>query len=111
VFIESVVMPACDEIQAALAHFGREVLLHNAGAEASLRVRNAGQDEFDYSVKTRVTPERAVAYAEIAAHPGQPRRTTESALRAEHGGDSVTDLSQEDVIRQALAAYKAHLAP
>jgi hypothetical protein len=110
-FIATVVMPAFEELQAALARYGREVLLRDGGAEVSMRVRNDGQDEFEYTVKTRVTLERAVAYAEIATRAGWPRRTTESALRAEHGGESVTDLTKEDIIRQALTAYKAHVTP
>ena len=59
-FIAQMVIPAFEELQAALKQYGREILLstnHTGRAAASIRVRNAGRDEFEYIIAgTRSRP-------------------------------------------------------
>lgn len=112
-FIEQTVMPAFEELQTALAQYGREALLstaHKGRAAASIRVRNAGRDEFEYLIGVRVTPERAVPYAELISHAGWPRRPIESPLWEGTQDYSVSDITKEEVIAHFLSTYKAHLA-
>ena len=83
-FIAQMVIPAFEELQAALEQYGREILLstnHTGRAAASIRVRNAGRDEFEYIIAVRVTPERAFPYVEVVPHPGWPRRASEGMIR------------------------------
>lgn len=111
-FIEQTVMPAFEELQAELAQYGREALLstaHKGRAAASIRVRNAGRDEFEYLIGVRVTPERAVPYAELISHAGWPRRPIESPLREGPQDYSVGDITRDEVIAHFLSSYKAHL--
>jgi hypothetical protein len=112
-FIEQTVMPAFEELQVALAQYGREALLstaHKGRAAASIRVRNEGRDEFEYLIGVRVTPERAVPYAELIPHTGWPKRPIESPLREGTQDYGVSDITKEQVIAHFLSSYKAHLA-
>jgi hypothetical protein len=112
-FIQGTVLPAFEEVQAALARYGREALVnaaHKGQVAASIRVRNAGRDEFEYFIGTRVTSERAAPYVEVAIQTGWPRRTIEGALREGAQDYSVVDITKEEVIRHFLTAYKAQLA-
>ena len=112
-FIAGAVVPAFEELQAALARYGREALLstaHKGQAAASIRVRNEGRAEFEYFVGTRVTSERVFPYVEMVTHPGWPRRAIEGSLRQGAQDYNVTDITKEEVIQHFLAAYKAQMA-
>jgi hypothetical protein len=110
-FIDQTVMPAFEELQAALAQHGREALLSTAHkrAAASIRVRNGGRDEFEYLIGVRVTPDRALPYAELIPHAGWPRRPSERTLREGSQDYSVRDITKEEVIAHFLASYQAQL--
>ncbi len=112
IFIDQTVMPAFEELQAALAQYGREALLstaHKGRAAASIRVRHEGRDEFEYLIGVRVTPERAFPYVELIPHGGWPRRPIENTVREGSQDYSVSDITKEEVIAHFLASYKAHL--
>ncbi len=111
-FITQTVVPAFEEVNTALAQYGRESLLstaHQGRLAASIRVRNEGRDEFEYLIGVRVTPERALPYVEIVTHPGWPRRASEGALREGAQQYSASDITKEEVIRHCLSAYMTHL--
>lgn len=112
-FIEQTVMPAFEELQVALARYGREALLstaHKGRAAASIRVRNEGRDEFEYLIGVRVTSERAAPYAGVIPHPGWTKRPIERPLREGAQDHSVSDITKEEVIAHFLSSYEAHLA-
>lgn len=111
-FINQTVIPAFEELQEALSQYGREALLstdHKGRAAVSIRVLNAGLDEFVYLIGVRVMPERAIPYAEIVSHSGWPRRTSERMIRDGAQEYSVTDITKEEVIRHFLSSYATHL--
>ena len=111
-FIMQTVVSAFEEVNTALAQYGRESLLstaHQGRVAASIRVRNEGRDEFECLIGVRVTPERALPYIEIVARPGWPRRASEGALREGAQHYSASDITKEEVIRHCLSAYTTHL--
>ena len=114
VFIDQTAIPALEELQAALGQYGRETLLstnHKGRAAVSIRVRNAGRDEFEYLIGVRVTPERAFPYVELVPHPGWLRPPGEGTIREGIQDYSVTDITKEEVIRHFLSSYAAYLTP
>jgi len=110
-FIQAVVLPAFEEVRRALEQYGRVALLRDGRSEASLRVRHGGRDEFEYVVKTRVTPERAYPFVETITYRGWLARKGEVPLRDGAQEYGVADVSKDEIIRHLLAAYKAGVAP
>ncbi len=111
-FIDETVMPAFEDLQVALSRYGRVVVLstaHKGQTAASMRVRDEGQDEFEYLIGVRVTPDCAYPFVELVPHTGWTRHVEEDTLREGAQDYCVSGITKDEVISHFLSSYKAYL--
>jgi hypothetical protein len=115
--MHTMVIPACEELRKGFEEYGRDALIGAFGSESSLRILKDRRrewppirDELEYIIKARVTPERAMPYAEVVTIDGLLRRRGEIPLRDSADEYSVTDVTKDEIIRHALTAYKEQMA-
>jgi hypothetical protein len=108
-FLASKVLPAFAELKVQLEKNGRTVTIYSGQDNVNITVMNAGLEEFNYSIE--VSPLRAAPQTvEIITD----RRTgkklnAQGTLRSKSHGYSVSSITKEEIIQEALRKYKDRL--
>jgi hypothetical protein len=106
IFLTSKVLPAFAELKVQLEKNGRMVTIYSGLDNVNIIVKNAGLEEFNYSIE--VSPLRAAPQTvEIITD----RRTgkklnARGTLRSRNPDYSVSSITKEEIIQEALRKYK-----
>jgi hypothetical protein len=106
IFLASKVLPAFAELKVQLEKNGRMVTIYSGQDNVNIIVKNAGLEEFNYSIE--VSPLRAAPQTvEIITD----RRTgkklnAQGTLRSRSPDYSMSGITKEEIIQEALRKYK-----
>src|SRR3954471_9771394 len=104
-FVETVVIPAFDELVPELVKHGREVKLSADPESASITVSWEGTEELHYTIRVHVGSNRTYPKVEVRAadkRTGRSLRTVEATLRTGPQNYDIEDCTQADVIAHFL---------
>ena len=110
-FISDIVMPAFEKLAEELKKHGRDVTIRDAAATASLIVHHGGKEEFMYRLQGRTFPNAVLPYAELRfrERKGLKLIHTENMLRSGPPDYALSDITEEEVIRNFLANYTSRV--
>jgi len=108
-FISLKVVPAFEEVKVVLQKRGREVKIGKGFDQATITVRFQDVQELDFRVKTRIYPNRVVAYAETRSPSSDGKLVGESHFRSDTQDYSLDNISKDEIIRHLLEMYKDRL--
>lgn len=103
-FISMTVVPAFEQVGAALEGAGREVQVTDCGSVALLRVRHQGRTEFTVAARTRLTSSGVVPVFETSGRNGGLPRRGIACLHLD-GMTKVMAALTHEVGREQVTAY------
>lgn len=107
-FLGERVVPAMNQLREELQRHGREVLVRESPASATLIARYNDMDEIFFRVLKRSLPNALVPFAEVRVRKGLRMVRAESVFRDDKGAHrGLDDVCEEDVIRCFLAHYRS----
>jgi hypothetical protein len=107
-FFKEVVVHAFEELKTEMEKHQRDVKISSGTDSASIVVYINGEKEFDYSIKVRVHPQRAIPYPETRFRDRTDGKTyrAEGFLRSGSQDYSINDISKDEIIKHFLTDYK-----
>lgn len=105
-FIDTVAVPAFNEVADAMRSHGRDVTIRNTDASAAIMICLNGEEEMSYRVQGRMFPNGLRPYAEIRFRERKGHRyiSVESMIRS--GGEyQLSDVTRQEVIDDLLRHY------
>lgn len=106
-FIVEVVVPAFEEVAAAMERHGRQANIRNTTVAASIMISHDGDEEMTYRVQGRMFPNGVRPYAEVRFRERKGHRyiSVECMYRTERPGYSTSDIGREEIIKHLLDHY------
>lgn len=108
-FLASVVVPAFLELRDALAAHGREALIRESPASATLTVRDGDLDEMSFRVLMRSLPKTLIPFAEVRLRKGHRIVRSESLFRETDKSAGLDAITADEVIQCVLKHYRSAL--
>ena len=110
-FLARVVLPAFAQVGEELAKYGRETIVRETSAAASLTVRNGAEEEISFRVLRRSLPTAVIPYAEIRTRERRGLRImkSEALFREGDAPYALEDVTTEDIIRVFMKCYRGSL--
>jgi hypothetical protein len=108
-FIQSVAVPAFEEVRQALARDGNQVDVVDNRSNAILRVARDGQEVFTYNIRTQITDSGSFPIFQARGINGRLNSENEGHLRpdsSEHQGYNVTHITKDELVQHVLNAYQ-----
>jgi hypothetical protein len=105
-FIESVVLPAFQEISDEMSRHGRHVTQRHTEAASSLIVQHHGEEELRYRIAGQTFPTRILPCTEIRfrERAGNRRISVEGLIRS--GSDyQMADITKDEIIEDFVKHY------
>ena len=105
------VVPAFEELRSELEKHGREVSIHAGKEYASIAVKFKGVEEYSYTIKVRISPDRAFPYPEsqiATRRDGKSHHMSGGFIRSGLQEYDVSDISKEEIIQDFLRGYELH---
>ncbi len=106
-FLAQVVMPAYRTLGEELARHGRETVIREAPASATMMVRHGDVDEVSFRVLMRSLPHAIVPYAEVRVRKGLRLVRAESPLVETGNKAGLDSVTADDVIGCFLKHYRS----
>lgn len=107
-FLAQTVLPAFHEIGRELSQHGRETIIRETSASATLSVKFHDAIEISYRILRRSLPNTIVPYAEICMNERKGLRMLrkENMLRESTETYGLDDITTEEVIQNFLSHYR-----
>ena len=105
VFLASKVLPAFAELKVQLEKNGRTVTIYSSQDSVNITVKNAGLEEFNYSIE--VSPLRAFPQTveTITDRRTGKRLNSQGTLRGGSHDYSMSSITREEIIQETLRRY------
>ena len=110
-FLARVVLSAFKELGDALAAHGRETLIRESPASATMTVRDGDVDEISVRVLMRSLPNNLIPYAEVRLRKRHRVVRTETLFRDSDKAAGLDDITSEEIIRSVLKHYRSAVEP
>ena len=109
-FLDSVAMPALEELKPELEKHGRKVEVARAYQRAVMTVEYQNEEELAYMVRVRVTAHGARAYPEMRLRiwTGDRQYTAQGSFRSGAQDYGAADITKDEVINYFVAQYTGH---
>jgi hypothetical protein len=108
-FLESVVMPAFQELSAELGKHDRKVTVRQTSISATLSVSSGDTEEISFRILSRSMPSGIVPYAEVRMRKGQRLVKAEGHLKGTNPASTIEHVATADVIAGFLSFFRAAL--
>lgn len=111
-FIQAVARPAFEEAARTLTRDGNEVNVRGDGTNLILQAVRDGQEVFSYAVRTQLTDNGSFPVFEARGPNGRLNGENQGHLRPdtpENRGHNVTHITQDELVRHILNAYKVEM--
>jgi len=108
-FLETVAMPAFQELGAELGKHDRKVTVRQTSISATLSVAIGDTEEISFRILSRSLPSGIVPYAEVRMRKGQRLVKAESHLKGNNPASTIEHVTTADVIASFLSYYRAAL--
>ena len=108
-FLESVAMPALQELGTELGRHDRKVAVRQTSISATIAVSSGDAEEISFRILSRSLPAGIVPYAEVRMRKGQRLVKAESNLKNTSPAGTIEQVSASDVIASFLSYYRAAL--
>ena len=107
-FLSNTVLPAFHEVGRELSQHGRDIIIRETPASATLSIKIHDATEITYRVLKRSLPNTVVPYAEIQMHERKGLRMLrkESMLRESSEPYGLADITTDEIIRHFLSHYR-----
>ena len=108
-FCASRVVPAFEELKGELEKHGREVRIAPGLIGVSLFVNYQKHLEFEYAIRVKVYPGKALPVPETRFYSKDELCTYEGILRSGPQDYTVADITKQDIIAHFLQKYRPHV--
>lgn len=108
-FLETVAMPAFQELSAEFGKHDRKVMVRQTSISATLSVSSGDTEEISFRILSRSLPNGIVPYAEVRMRKGQRLVKAESNLKGTNPAGTIENVIAPDVIACFLSYYRAAL--
>ena len=108
-FLESVAMPALEELKTELEKHDRKAAVRQTTISATITVSSGDTEEISYRILSRSLPVGIVPYAEVRMRKGQRLVKAESNLKGNTPTGTIEHVTAADVIASFLSYFRAAL--
>ena len=108
-FLETVGMPALQELGTELGQHDRKVAVRQTSISATISVSSGDAEEISFRILARSLPAGIVPYAEVRMRKGQRLVKAESNLKGTTPAGTIEQVTAADVIACFLSYYRAAL--
>ncbi|MEI8242164.1 MAG: hypothetical protein WCI17_02735 [bacterium] len=106
-FLESVAMPAFQELGAELGKHDRKVTVRQTTISATISVSSGDTEEISFRILSRSLPAGIVPYAEVRMRKGQRLVKAEGNLKGTNPAGTIEQVAAGDVITCFLSYFRA----